>query len=362
MGSPRAASHHGPDAGAPVVTPEIAAEAAVWVARLHGPDRCSRMEAECLAWQARSAAHGEAFERCTETWLDVPRVTLDSVYAAAAAAAGPVRGVRRRWTLRTAPWTLAMAVAAVALGGAAAFQHWLDRGTYGTGVGEQEQVLLADGTRMSLNTDTRVRVDLGAVRRRVSLQHGEALFEVAPDPRRPFVVRVAGSEVVATGTVFDVRFTSNGTAGPGHAARTLAVTLIQGKVTVRPVAGSAGNGIAPHQAVTMQPGQRMRVDAAADAGAPGALPRLDRPSLEEVIAWRRSEALFDNVALSDAIAEMNRYSRTPIVLVGGPALARLQVSGLYRTGDNAGFARAVAALHGLSVRERNGRLELASTH
>jgi transmembrane sensor len=56
---------------------------------------------------------------------------------------------------------------------------------------------------------------------------------------------------------------------------------------------------------------------------------------------------------------MNRYSRTPIVLVDDPVLAGLRISGLYRTGDNAGFARAVAALHNLNVSERQGRLELA---
>jgi transmembrane sensor len=59
------------------------------------------------------------------------------------------------------------------------------------------------------------------------------------------------------------------------------------------------------------------------------------------------------------VAEMNRYSRTPIVLAGEGALAERRISGLFRTGDNAGFASAVAALHGLAVHERQGQLELA---
>ena len=69
--------------------------------------------------------------------------------------------------------------------------------------------------------------------------------------------------------------------------------------------------------------------------------------------------MFDGVSLPDAVAEMNRYSRTPIVLLDPSGLAKLQISGIYRTGDTAGFANAVAALHGLDVREHAGRLELS---
>ena len=73
-----------------VVTPEIAAEAAVWIARLHGPDRSSQMERECLAWQARSEAHSVAFERCTDTWQDVASATLRD-YATAARTSAEVQ-------------------------------------------------------------------------------------------------------------------------------------------------------------------------------------------------------------------------------------------------------------------------------
>ena len=59
----------------PVVTPKIAARAALWIARLHGPDRSKEMERECLEWLARSPAHRYAFERCTETWLAVAAIT-----------------------------------------------------------------------------------------------------------------------------------------------------------------------------------------------------------------------------------------------------------------------------------------------
>ena len=87
--------------------------------------------------------------------------------------------------------------------------------------------------------------------------------------------------------------------------------------------------------------------------------QMDRPRIDQLMAWRRSEAVFDDVLLSDAVAEMNRYSRQPIVLVGGESSEGRRISGLFRTGDNVAFARAVATLHGLVVHERQDRVELA---
>lgn len=81
--------------------------------------------------------------------------------------------------------------------------------------------------------------------------------------------------------------------------------------------------------------------------------------MESRAAWRRSEAVFDDVLLSEAVAEMNRYSRKPIVLVGDGSSKALRVSGLFRTGDNLAFAHAVAALHRLVVHDRQDRMELA---
>jgi transmembrane sensor len=339
----------------PVVLPEIAAEAAVWVARLHGPNRSSRMERECRAWQARSAAHREAFERCTETWVDVPRVTLADAYASAVSGQAASGAARSAWRPGGPRWGFALAVAAMVLGGAVVFQQWRGSGAYSTGVGEQQLVVLDDGTRMSLNTSTRVRVDLGSAQRTVNIQEGEAIFEVAKDARRPFVVRVADSEVVALGTVFSVRLTPSSV----RASNSLAVTLIEGQVTVRSAHDGLAGGVAPARPVLMQAGERVRLVKEAGASAEGAVVKVDRPRIEQVVAWKRSEAVFDNVSLAEAVAEMNRYSRTQIELFGDAALDGRRVSGVFRTGDNTAFARAVAALHGLRVHERPDRLELA---
>ena len=95
------------DGPPPIVTPEIAAEAAVWVARLHGPDRSGQMERECLRWQASSAAHRKAFESCTDTWEDVARVTLVEAYASAGAQKPESKGAGPGLRKGASPWPLA---------------------------------------------------------------------------------------------------------------------------------------------------------------------------------------------------------------------------------------------------------------
>lgn len=231
-----------PDSGAetrpsaddgPRVTPEIAAEASVWIANLHGPDRNRAMEDEFRAWQKRSPAHREAFEKMTDVWEDIPRTQSARAYVLAkgqgsAGASSRVRG----WSWR---WATAAGLAVMVAGGALVFQQWREQGVYITAVGEQRSVLLDDGSRMLLNTDTQLRVAYDEKQRTVEIRGGEALFEVAKNAARPFVVRVAGSEVVAVGTAFSVRLIEGPTRDEA-----LTVTLVEGQVNVRPTVGGGG--------------------------------------------------------------------------------------------------------------------------
>ncbi len=341
----------------PVVTPEIAAEAAVWVARLHGPDRSRHMEQECLTWLGRSTAHRQAFERCTDTWQDVAGIDLRTYASAAAGATGGATAAAfpkqaRVGGRRTMRWA-ALATLAVLAVGMTLLQPWVMGGAYSTGVGEQRLVMLSDGSRMSLNTATRVLVALGREHRTVKVEDGEALFEVAKDASRPFVVKAADAEVLATGTAFVVRVTP-GSQGISDA---LAVTLVEGQVVVSRAKGSAA-GEPLSGPMLMAPGERLRLSGQARAATPGPV-QVDRPRMDQLLAWKRGEAIFDDVSLLEAAAEMNRYSSMPIKLAGAGDLSGLRVSGVFRTGDSAGFARAVALLHGLVVRELPDRLELA---
>lgn len=328
------------------VSKAVAAEAAVWISRLHGDHRAPQLNAECLAWQARSPAHRLAFERCTDTWQDVARLTLTD-YATATSACRLPNGNRAGRSLSRRSL---QAIALLLVAGVMTPSPWQPGVTYDTGVGEQRKVLLQDGTRLSLNTSTRLRVDFGKAQRTVHVERGEALFEVAKDASRPFVVKAVETDVVATGTAFLVQALP--AAAPGDLA--LAVTLVEGQVVVR---SATGAGRWQQEPWVMTPGQRLRLTPAGEARRPGVATRVDRPQMDQVLAWRRGEAAFDNVSLLDAVAEMNRYDRLPIVVLG--AAGEKRVSGMVKTGDNANFAQAMASLHGLLLRHHGHWLELA---
>lgn len=320
-----------------VVNREIAAEAALWVARLHGPARSARLERECKAWLAHSDAHRLAFERCTEVWQEVPGLSLADAFAAQPPGDVMRAAHRSRWR-----WaTVAVLAATVLLGGV---YQWVAPDQYATEVSEYRQVVLGDGSRLRLNTATRVQVTMDARQRTVDVEAGEALFEVARDPTLPFVVRAGGHEVRALGTVFSVKLMPTG-------AVPLSVTLMEGKVAINAVSSS---GTLPSPLV-LAPGDRAQF-----ATTPGQAPRLDRPQLDQATAWTRGEVVFDNLSLAESLAEMNRHSHQRIVLTGDAALPELRVSGVFRAGDSQGFADAVARLHGLVVRREADQLVLAA--
>ncbi|MCE4554283.1 FecR family protein [Roseateles cellulosilyticus] len=329
----------------PLVTQAIAAEAAVWLALLHGPHRSRAMQRDCLAWQARSAAHRQAFERCTDTWQEVGGVSRARIQAAVAEPAHTGSLVGR-------PGRMALALATLCLAAVFAVMQW-PGDTYGTGVGEQRLIVLADGSRMTLNTSTEVRVQLTKAKRAVTVKQGEALFEVAKDASRPFVVGVADAQVVATGTAFLVR----STPPQQEASAVFGVTLLEGQVIVQRNEGGAESALSTP--IVMAPGDRLRVDRpSSKLRQSPAQARLDRPKLDQVLAWQRGVAIFDNTPLPEAIADLNRYNKVQITLADPAAMSPLRVSGSFRTGDNKAFAQAVATLFDLVVKQRDHGFEL----
>lgn len=320
-----------PDSPAlPTVQRDALAEAAAWIAKLHGSERSSELQADFRSWLDADPEHARAFEAVTDTWdaigsMDVgglPRVSLQR----------SSRGLGQ-WP-RLAAAFIASAVLAVGA-------YWLVRDpSYSTGIGEQRVVRLDDGSRVSLNSATRVAVAYRKTERRVRLIAGEAFFQVAPNRERAFVVVVGDRKVTALGTSFVVRYE------PGR----MAVTLVEGKVTVMPLEVGAASASQEQQARTLRPGERLTVAA-------NHAERLDRPPAEAVAAWRRGEVVLDDTPLADAVEEMNRYDRVLLVLEG-ERIRDLRVSGIYRTGDSAGFAHAVASIYGLAIEEREDELRL----
>jgi transmembrane sensor len=302
------------------------AEAAAWIVRLHGPQRSPELEAAFRDWLAAHPENGRQFERVTETWD--AGASLPTERVSRMAERGKRQGLHR-WIQATA---LPLLVSGLAAWGA---WLWWAGPTYATGVGEQRVVRLDDGTRISLNSDTRMRVAYDGERRRVILERGEAYFDVAPDLVRPFAVIAGDREVLALGTVFVVRYDNTQTA----------VTLLEGKVAMAPMKKSA-------EELILTPGERVIIH-------PGRPPEVDVPRMENVAAWRRGEVILDRTVMADAVAELNRYDKTQL-FIDDPRIAALQISGIYQAGDSEDFARAMAKLYDLEVEDRPGQIHLRS--
>ena len=323
----------------PKVTAELMAEAAAWLAVLHGSDRTNATERGFQQWLKKSPNNARAFEEATVIWEE----------------AGNLPRPRR---LRTSdegsrsffrPMLAAAVTLAIAIVGALLFLR--DPGIE-TGIGEQRVLALEDGTQIMLNTDTRLHVAYDKDVRRVELKEGEASFDVAKRSDWPFVVIAGGQRVEALGTSFVVRRDEG----------KVAVTLVEGKVAVSPVTSDRAehpgantvNETPPSRSarVILSPGQRVVINT-------GAAPSVDQPELDKVLAWQRREVAFDDTSLIDAITEMNRYSRKPVV-IAAPDVAGARVTGLFRAGDSLSFARAVGEAYRLEVTEERDRIVLDS--
>jgi transmembrane sensor len=228
------------------------------------------------------------------------------------------REYAQRWEHETSRTRVARNVALKCIGALAAvcvsayFLHTHAANLIQTKIGESRTVALEDGSRIVVDASSRVRIRFTATARDVELLQGQAYFEVAKDRDRPFRVRTSFAEVLAVGTSFDVA---------AHSTRTT-VTLIEGRVNVRPVADTA----AAASTEVLTPGQQL--DVASDGQF------LNRKSVtsSNVTAWQRGTIVLDDMPLQDALAELNRYSKTQIV-IADPRLQSRRVSGVFRIGD-----------------------------
>ena len=300
------------------------AEAAVWLARLQGDARTPAREAAFKTWLAADPAHQSAFEKATDLWASLPGAAqlLDEP------APRPALTLASRWQRSPVP-RLALAASVLLAVGIGTLLTLARPAAYSTAIGEQKVATLSDGSRIALNTDSSVEVRYGAEERLVELDRGEAMFEVAHNGARPFIVRAGDKQVRAVGTSFVVRREGDG----------VIVTLLEGKVAVTDVRPAAINA----KPTYLNPGDRLR--APLDGPA-----RIDAQPADVATAWRRGQAMFSDTPLADAVEELNRYGG-PRLVIDDPRLAGLKVSGVFATNDTGEFARAVAALHGMRVEQ-----------
>lgn len=312
-------------------------EASDWVVRLHGAEPSAADRTRFVRWLKRSPVHVHEFLQTEADWLALERVdagraidvdTLlrtpgDNVVPLGRGEAAPARA-RRGFLLPAG--LAAAAVLAVFL---VLFMRQMPE-TYETALGEQRTVVLADGSIVELNTQSRIRVRMTGEYRDIELLAGEALFSVAPDSRRPFRVLSDPVMVQAVGTQFNVYRRPVETV----------VTVLEGNVRLR--SRQEGDAAGSREAGTKHGARTLSLSAGdrAVAGA-SAIVRSAVADPRQAVAWRERRLVFDGEPLADAAAEFNRYNGRRII-VEDPALAKRRISGVFNADRPEVIVRFVA--------------------
>lgn len=318
-------------------------EAVRWLMLRREGDMDMRDENEYRGWLERDPTHREAVDKVERYWEalgalgDDPEIIALTERRAresqrpvralryAALAASIAAAVALGWILRGEnPATDPAAI--VAENAPASEATGVSERSFRTGTGESNTVTLADGSTVTLDTDSRIHARHTPESRTVTLARGRAYFKVAKDETRPFRVTAGGKTVIATGTEFSVGL---------EADESVTVTLVEGSVRVEEERGFFV--FRRIETVELQPGWQL-VAAEDLATAP--------VNLERAVSWTGGRLHFINESLGEAAEEMNRYSDKKIV-IRDPKIRKQPIVGNFRTGDVDAFVRAVR-LHGFA--------------
>lgn len=296
---------------------EIDAEAADWAARIDRGPLAPAEDQAFNAWLAGDVRTAGAYCRMRALALSTERArALGPDFNPEDFLAAPPR--TRRYAIR-----LGGAIAATALiGVVGTWQVLSRRGHFSTGKGETKVIALKDGSVVTLNTASEIAVSYTDAQRSVELIRGEALFDVAKNKARPFVVAAGDTNVRVVGTSFTVRHLETAP---------VQVLVREGVVEVfKPAAGLAPVRITAN-------------DLAEAGGVAGeiAVRVMPEPQVHRQMAWQSGQIAFEGETLSQAAAEFSRYSDTRII-VADPGLAREEIAGLFKATDPVGFAKTIA--------------------
>jgi transmembrane sensor len=310
----------------------IVAEASQWFIEFRAGDVHGEARLRFIEWLRRSPEHIQAYLEVSGVWSELPdsdpegRFDIASLIERARNEPDviplsprnprlpPVPPVAQPRALRKLPQRAVLAAAALGLlASISVLFLWIGRDagrSYSTGIGEQRTIQLVDGSTVELNARSTVKVRLTERRRDVTLIEGQALFRVAKDKHRPFVVRAGDAQVRAVGTEFDVYKKQIATV----------VTVVEGRVETYEASGSAGTA-----AIVLSAGEQLTV-------LPNTVTKPTHIDTVAATAWVQQRLIFEETPLRDVAEEFNRYNRRPLA-IDGRELQNLKISGIYSSTD-----------------------------
>jgi transmembrane sensor len=312
---------------------EIAAQAAEWAQRRHFWKWSDEDQAQLDAWLAQSMAHRVAYWRLNATVERTERLT-------ALKPSLPERAPfwqRRGWTITFRAVAALVVVAAI---GVAATEYAAKPAPqiFATTVGGREVIRLKDGSEIELNTDTVLKIASGTSARNVTLEKGEAYFQIRHNADQPFSVTVGDHRVVDLGTRFLIRKDDNA----------LEVSLIEGRARFDATPQSRRA-----RSIDMKPG-----DVVIAKNGQVCLTRKPERAIVSQLGWRNGVIVFDSTQLAAAATEFNRYGGKKLVITDAAA-ARLKIEGTFQLNNVEAFADAVQVAFGLHVENRPDEIRIS---
>jgi transmembrane sensor len=300
--------------------------AARWLLRREEAEWSAAQQAELDAWLAAAPEHRVAFYRLEFGWNKVDRLAALRRPGQFTPFSHRARVVGRRFLVASAA-----AAACLALGIYGLFQIGVVGYTgYQTPIGGQRTIALADGSKVELNTDTRLRVRITANTRSVWLERGEAFFTVAHDPQRRFVVHVGARDVAALGTQFSVH----------REGDRVEVAVVEGRVEVEDV-----KDVAAVSPVIVTRGDTVVTEGSSVHVAANSIEHVD-----EALSWRRGVLTFDQLTLAEAASQFNRYNQKKLVITD-PAVGSVRIGGRFDANNVQAFAHLLHEGFGLTIED-----------
>lgn len=338
----------------PRIQAEVRAEAIEWLITFSEGDVDTEGRRRFNEWLRTSPEHVAMYLRIAAFWQDGDRIepqhlrdiealvrqasTESNVYSLAPGAPFPhaERSLRRVSRHVLAATALLLIFASLAV----LWHTTFGTPTYGTNVGELRTITLDDGSVVTLNADSRIRVSFSRSQRAIELIDGQALFRVTKDPGRPFVVQSTNAKVTAVGTQFDVNRKSSGTV----------VTVLEGRVSVasptrEPASSSRATGpmlVSAGEQVIVTPAQASKH-------------RESHPA--NVAAWTTGVLIFDSEPLREVAHAFNRQKAKRLI-IADPELQELRISGVFPAAGAGAMAEFLRERFGVHVVETDTAIRL----
>lgn len=320
-------------------SPEIQTAAANWVVeRQTSPGWDGDSQAALDAWLAQSILHRVAYVRFDDAWRRSRRLAALRRSTRGQAAIAALKKIRPT-LLHTAAAFSCLAVLGI---GVALFRPSpvANSQSFTTSVGGRETVVLSDGSRIELNTNTALRVNETSDRRTVWFDRGEALFQIKHDAHRPLTVYAGNHRVTDLGTKFLMR----------RDAAQLKVALLEGRIGVGQPGRDSPDAV-------LEPGNVLLASGGHDF-----ITKVSFRTLANELSWRRGLLVFNRTSLSDAAKEFNRYNHEEIT-IADPAVGHLVINGTLPASNPEELAQIAHSFFGLNfARKTNGKIVIYREH